>query len=178
MSSTGYIYCKSKKESKVWIVIMNRTKGRVEKRLEVDLPKDELIAVLIDCSLNGAEISLRVDGQDLDLVIDSSTRFEVVLTEKWEVPETIDGNKIYPWIHNDVILLDQNVEEYRFIHITALFKDSYISYMISPTSMVGSIWFLDIYDLITLHFTGEGHKTLKITSTKGFSVVNMSGIIC
>merc|ERR1712121_470420 len=59
MTCTGYIYCKSKKESKVWIVIMNRSRGRVAKRLEVDLPKDELILVLIDCSLNGVELSLQ-----------------------------------------------------------------------------------------------------------------------
>ena len=111
-------------------------------------------------------------------MIDSSTRFEVVLTEKWEVPETIFGDKLYPWIHGDVIHLDQDVERNSFIHITAMLKDDYISYMISPTSMTGSNWLLDIYGLITLHFTGTDHKTLKIKSDRGLSVVNMTSIIC
>ena len=178
MSCTGYIYCKSKKESKVWIVIMNRTRGRVVKRLEVDLPKDELVAVLVDCSLNAVELSLRIDGVDLDLVVDSSTRFEVVLAEKWEIPETIDGNKPYPWVDDDVILLDQDVENYRFILITVLKGNSYLSDMISPACMLTSSWYLDVMGVISLNFTGEGHKTLKITRSQGFSVVNMTGIIC
>ena len=121
---------------------------------------------------------MQVDGKDLDLVIDSSTRFEVVLTEKWEDPETIYGNEKYPWIHGDVILLDQDVEKYRFIHITTILKGNYFSYMISPTFMKGSNWIVDIYGLITLQFTGTDHKTLKIKSNRGSSVVNMTGIIC
>ena len=156
---------------------MNRTRGCVV-RVEVDLPKDELVAVLVDCSLNAVELSLRVDGKDLDLVIDSSTRFEVVLDEKWEVPEMLDGNKPYPWSHDDVIQLDQNVEEYRFIHITAVNKNNYISDMISPMCMTTPSWDLDIYGLIGLKFTGSGHKTLKIHSTQGFSIVNMTCIAC
>ena len=178
MSSTAYIYCKSKKDSKVWIVLMNRTRGRIVKRVEVDLPKDELVAVLVDCSLNAVELSLRIDGEDLDLVVDSSTRFEVVLTESWEVPETIDGNKAYPWVDNDVILLDQDVEKYRFILITVLKGNSYLSDMISPACMLTPSWYIDVMGLISLNFTGEGHKTLKITRSQGFSVVNMTGIIC
>ena len=178
MICTGYLYLKSWKESTVSIVVMNRSKGRVAKRLEVHLPEKEMTVVLIDCSLRGVEMSLRVDGKDLDLRVESSTRFEVVLTEKWEVPETIDGDKIYPWTHNDVIHLDEDVENYRFVHVTALLKSNYVSYMMSPTSMTGSLWLLDISGLISLQFTGVGHKTLKIVSPQGYSVVNMTGIIC
>ena len=176
--STGYLYLKSRKESRVSIVIMDRSRGRVAKRVAVDLPERETIVVPIDCSLQGVEMSLRVDGKDLDLLVEKPTRFEVVLTEKWEVPEKIVGDKIYPWIHNDVIHLDEDVEEYRFVHVTALLKSNYVSYMISPTSMSGSIWHLDISGLISLQFTGVGHKTVKIVSPQGYSVVNMTGIVC
>ena len=52
----------------------------------------------------------------------------------------LDGNKPYPWSHDDVIQLDQNVEEYRFIHITEVNKNNYISDMISPMCMRTPSW--------------------------------------
>ena len=48
---------------------MNRTLGKYEKRVDVNLSKDVLIAILIDCSVKAERLSFQVEGKDLDLEI-------------------------------------------------------------------------------------------------------------
>ena len=157
---------------------MDRTIGKYEKRVDVNLPKDVLIAILIECPVEATRLSIQVEGKDLDLEIVNSSRFEVVLDEKWEVPQRIDGDKPYPWIHDQEIRLVQDIEKYRFIYITAVNGNNYINELISPVCMTGTSWKIEIYGVIALEFIGSNHQTLKIESKQGFSIVNMYGIAC
>ena len=174
-----YIHCRSRKDSKVTVAVVDRRMGGYIERVEKHLPKDELVTILIECSVaKVAKLSMQMEGDDLDVEVDKSTRFEVVLKEKWEVPERIEGSKPYPWGHGQEIQIYQDIEKYRFIHITLAKGNIYISETISPSAMEGPSWKVPIHNLLALEFSGKGHKTLKIGGIGGYSIANMEGIIC
>ena len=161
------------------IAVVNRTRGKYEQRVEVNLPKDELVTTLIECPVElVAKLAFQIEGDDLEVKVDKSSRFEVVLKEKWETPESLEADKPYPWTSGQEIQLYQDIEKYRFIIITLANGSSYISETISPSIMTGPSWEIPIYGLVPIEFKGKGHKTLKVGGKQGYSIVNMEGIIC
>ena len=176
---SAYIHCSSRKDTKMTIAVVNRTRGKYEQRVEVNLPKDELVTTLIECPVElVAKLAFQIEGDDLEVKVDKSSRFEVVLKEKWEIPESIEADKPYPWSSGQEIQLYQDIEKNCFSIITLANGSSYISETISPSIMTGPSWEIPIYGLAPLEFKGKGHKTLKVGGTEGYSIVNMEGIIC
>ena len=152
----------------------------------VRLPKGEDISVLIHHTVNKREtLTVRIFGTDLDFKIEKLSRVEITETHRWEAPELIIANKLYPWRTGDV-KLSNDIEKYQFIHITGQLESFFLSKTISPIAMVASKqdeWKIAVENNITqqkairLTFSGEGHKKLTIV-TKMFQIVSMYGVRC
>ena len=68
-------------------------------------------------------------------MVDKKSRFEVVPIETWENPEDLEGDKPHPWKQGQEVVIEQDIEKFRFIHITAKKGVLYINKMISPLYM-------------------------------------------
>ena len=92
---------------------------------------------------------------------------------------------MYPWKVGN-INIDNDIEKYQFIHITAQKGNIFLSKTISPRAMVATKqddWKIAINDDITqsedivLTFSGKGHKKIKIEAM-WFTIISMYGVRC
>ena len=175
-----YIYLRSKTDTTITLGLYDREHGGIAEEKTVDLLKDELNATVLKFEAkNGSQYSIYIKGEDLNIELDKKTRFEVVSIKTWKNPKDIEGDKVTPWKQGQKIMIYQEIEKYRFVHITAKKGVLYINKMISPLYMDQvDTWNINVEDKLTLAFTGTNHKTLFIKETHGFEVVNMVGIEC
>ena len=127
------MYLTSKTDTTIWFGLYDSENLKTAGEKTVDLLKDELNVTLLEFKVNPpAQYSLYIKGEDFNVVLDKKTRFEVVPIETWGNPEDIDGNKVLPRKQGQEIVIDQDIEKFRFLHITAKKGVLYINKMILP----------------------------------------------
>ena len=174
------IYLRSKTDTTIKFGIYDRNYFKKLEEHTLEILKDNLNVFEFKFEVRKmTEFSFYIKGDDFDIVLDKKTSFEVVPIETWENPEDLVGDKSHPWKQGQEIVINQDIEKFRFIHITAKKGVLYINKMISPLYMNSiDAWNINIEDKVVLAFTGTNHKTLNIKETHGFEIVNMVGIIC
>ena len=147
----------------------------------VTLPKGELISILMHHSVAKREtLTVRIRGDNLDLVVEKGSRVEVTETHRWEAPELIVGNVTYPWTSRTVFLAN-DIDKYHFLHVTARKGEIFLQKTFSPTGMVAphyTSWTISVEGKITLRFTGSTHKQLDITAEKDYEILSIYGVRC
>ena len=184
-----YLHCRAEKRTleKVTFTIFSNTLGKQVSAEVVRLPKGESISILIHHTVDKREtLTVRIFGTDLDFKVEKSSRVEITETHRWEAPELIVANKVYPW-KVGVLKLDNDIEKYQYIYITAQLGSFFLYKTIYPTAMLVSKqeeWSAVIANdslqkgEITLTFSGIGHKTLQLRNLGDFSIISMYGVRC
>ena len=183
-----YLHCRAEKRTleKVTFTIFSNTLGKQVSAEVVRLPKGESISILIHHTVDKLEtLTVRIFGTDLDFKVEKSSRVEITETHRWEAPELIVANKVYPWKEGDLKLVN-NIEKYQYIYITAQRDQFFLTKTIYPTAMMVSKqdeWVIAIdngrtqHAAILLTFSGDGHKKLNV-SGKLYQIVSMYGVRC
>ena len=180
---SAYLHCRAPNTTQegVTFELYSRTIGTPVSSKVITLPKGKLISVLLHHGVAKIEeLTVRIVGVDLDLIVEQGSRIEVTETHRWESPEMIAG-KPYPWT-SQTMTLSNNIEAYQFIHITAHNGVFFASKTISPIAMKAadtlSIWKVSVDSNVALEFSGVGHKTLKIVAQNSYKILSMYGVRC
>ena len=187
-SCATYLHCiaENKTQENVLFELYSRTKAQVVDSATLNLQKGELYSILLHHRVDATEsLSVRVFGTDLDFVIRSAgSRFEVTETHRWEAPELIITNHVYPWPLETDVTIANNIEEYQHLHILAKHDDNFIHTVISPVGLMSlgdrgsSTWKISVEGKLDLEFSGDGHQTLKMSSKEHFRIYYVSGVRC
>ena len=180
---SAYLHCIAPRttQENVTFELYSRSTGTPVSSKVVTLPKGELISILMHHGIAKREtLTVRIVGSDLDLTVQKGSRVEVTETHRWEVPEMIVGNVVYPWT-SQTIYLANDIEKYNFLHISARKDDVFIEETISPIGMKAphyTSWTISVEGKITLQFSGPTHKTLHITADKDYKIPSIYGVRC
>ena len=183
---SAYLHCRAPNitQEKVTIELYSRSIGTPVSVKIVTLPKGELVSVLIHHGIAKREtLTVRIIGENLDLIVEKGSRVEVTETHRWEAPEMIVGSHVYPW-SSQTIVLANDIEAYHYIHIEAQNGDVFASKTISPIGMRGRmglpnrVWKINVEGKVDLEFSGIGHKTLKISCKDSYQILSMYGVRC
>ncbi len=117
----------------------------------------------------------------MDLIVEKGSRVEVTETHRWEAPEMVVSNVVYPW-SSQTVTISNDIQMYHYIHITGQNGDAFIAKTISPIGMCSDhdipVWKISVEGKIDLEFSGAKHKTLKITAKDGYKILSMYGVRC
>ena len=94
-----YLHCRAEKRTleEVTFAIFSNTLGKEVSAEIVRLPKGENISVLIHHTVDKREtLTVRISGTDLEFKVEKSSRVEITETHRWEAPELIAGDRLYP----------------------------------------------------------------------------------
>ena len=98
----------------------------------------------------------------------AGSRVEIFTVTHYKPPNLMAGNAAYPW-KNTKVVLATSPDTYTTLHVSALKDHSdgvFISKIICPPAMgKNARWEINLDDNAKLIFSGDGHKTLEITST-------------
>ena len=177
-----YLHCRAEKRTleDVTFTIFSNTQGKQVSSEVVRLPKGESISILIHHTVSRSEtLTVRIFGVDLDFVVEKLSRVEVTETHRWEAPELVVGNQLYPW-KDQTINLANDIEKYQCIYITGMCGNDFLLKTIYPVALNAvrrGKWKVDNDNQMLLSFSGDGHKKLKVESEK-FSVFSLYGVRC
>ena len=181
---TAYLHCRAPHvtQENVRFELYSRSVATPVNSQVVTLPKGELISILLNHGIAKREtLTVRIIGINLDLIVTKGSRVEVTETPRWEAPEMIVSNKVYPWTSQTVTIAN-DIEQYNFLHITAQNGEVFVAKTISPIGMTGDyeipVWQISVEDKIQLEFSGVKHKTLKIVANDGYKILSMYGVRC
>ena len=179
---SAYLHCRApiKTQENVSIELYSRSVGVVVSVKTVTLPKGELVSILLHHGIaKGETLTVRIMGENLDLVVVKGSRVEVTETHRWEAPELLVGNHVYPWT-SQTIELSNDIETYHYIHISGRYLNHFLSKTISPVGFgsTNPVWSVEVEDKLELTFSGSGHKTLKIKTWNQYSIISMYGVRC
>ena len=180
---SAYLHCRAPRTTQedVTFELYSRSIGTPVVSKVVTLPKGELISILMHHSIAKREtLTVRIVGTNLDLVVEKGSRVEVTETHRWEAPELIVGNVVYPWTSRTVFLAN-DIDKYHFLHVTARKGEIFLQKTFSPIGMVAphyTSWTISVEGKITLRFTGSTHKQLDITAEKDYEILSIYGVRC
>ena len=180
-SVTAYLHISAQtKQSNVRFEIFSNTGAVARDSATVNINAGEVVSIALHHRVTSPEkMTIRIMGTDLALSIASESRVEVTLLRRWEPPELLVSGLSYPWAPG-TYHIGQNIEDYQTIQITGQKGFTFITKTISPKGMLrdtiqptAKIWIFEVETNLSLTFTGEKHKTLKINSEEGFKVLSM-----
>ena len=180
----AYLHCRAPNttQEKVTFRLYSRMKAAVDTQI-VKLVKGELVSVLLNCGVprKGDTLTVQIEGDNLDLIVERGSRVEVTETHRWESPQLLTSSVMYPWT-SQTITINNDIETYNFIHITGNNGNTFITKTISPIGMYTknniSIWKISIANKINLEFSGNKHQTLKVETKEGYQIISMYGVRC
>mgnify|MGYP001791898187 CR=1 FL=1 len=179
---SAYLHCLSpiRTQENVSIELYSRSVGTPVSVKIITLPKGELVSILLHHGIAKREtLTVRIMGENLDLIVVKGSRVEVTETHRWEAPELIVGNHVYPWT-SQTIELSNDIEKYHYVHISGRYLNHFLSKTISPVGFgsTNPVWSVKVEGKLELTFSGPGHKTLKIKAWNQYSVISMYGVRC
>ena len=135
----------------------------------VTINAGETVSVLLHHRISSAEnLTVRVLGTSLDLVIRPESRVEITLLRRWQPPELIISGHEYPW-SSGTYSLGSDIEDYHTLHITGQNGYKFVSKTISPLGMMRDTvkttpwsWIINIEKLFELTFTGDCHNPRRL----------------
>ena len=104
---SAYLHCIAPHttQENVTFELYSRSIGTPVASQVVTLPKGELTSILIHHGIAKKEtLTVRIVGSNLDLTVQKGSRVEVTENHRWEAPELIVGNVIYPWTSQTISL--------------------------------------------------------------------------
>ena len=183
-SVTAYLHVNSHISlSNVIFELYSNTRAAAQDVKTVSINAGEAMSIALHHRVTSNEtLTIRVMGTDLALSVEPNSFVEITLLRRWEPPELLVSGSSYPWAPG-TYHIGQNIEDYHTIQITGQKGYSFISKTISPKGMLrdtvrgtSKVWIFEVETNLSLTFTGEKHKTLKIESDEGFSILSMYGM--
>ena len=91
------------------------------------------------------------------------SRVEVIETHRWEAPELVVGNQLYPW-KNQTVNLNNDIEAYQFMYIVGISDNDFLLktiYLDAMSAVSRDEWKVDIDYRMVLSFSGTEHQFIK-----------------
>ena len=182
-SITAYLHISAQtKQANARFEMFSNTGAVARDSATVQIDAGEVVSIALHHRVTSNEkLTIRVLGTDLDLFVASESRVEVTLLRRWHPPELLVSGSPYPWAPG-TYHIGQDIEKYHTIQITGQKGFGFITKTISPTGMLrdtakgtAKTWLFDVESSLSLTFTDDGHKTLKIESEQHYEILSMYG---
>ena len=182
-SITAYLHVSAHStQSNVRFGLYSNTGAVVRDSATVNIDAGEVVSIALHHRVTSDEkLTIRVMGTNLDLSIEPESRLEITLLRRWQPPELLVSGSPYPW-PSGTYHIGQNIEDYQTIQITGQKGFTFITKNISPKGMLrdtiqptSKVWIFEVETNLSLTFTGEKHKMLKIESEQGFKILSLYG---